>query len=337
MIIGIDGSRIKSGGGVAHILGILKSYDPQISGVTKIHLWAIRSVHDSIPQYHWLEKMSYKFEGSNILIQLFWQKFILPKICKYNRIDCLLNLDAGTVVRYSKMVTISQDMLSFEKGQMVKYFFSYRWLRLFILKYIQISSLRNSNGQIFLTSYAKKIIETYTGILSSAVIIPHGIDDVQIENSVLDNITSEISIIYVSNIAPYKNHINVLKAVYRIFKMGFNISFTMVGGGSDGKYKSQVFDYITFLKNEGLKIHVFGFLQRNSVIDLIRKHSVFLFASSCENMPITLLEGMKASIPILCSNRGPMPEILESSGYYFDPENIESIVEAFVKYINTPI
>ena len=37
---------------------------------------------------------------------------------------------------------------------------------------------------------------------------------------------------------------------------------------------------------------------------------------------------MAAGLPIVSSNRGPMPEILGDSGIYFDPRNVSSIVEA---------
>ena len=56
--------------------------------------------------------------------------------------------------------------------------------------------------------------------------------------------------------------------------------------------------------------------------------SFFVFASSCENMPNTLIEAMAAGMPIVCSNRGPMPEVLKDGGIYFDPENFDSIAIA---------
>ena len=65
--------------------------------------------------------------------------------------------------------------------------------------------------------------------------------------------------------------------------------------------------------------------------DIPKEHAdadIFVFASSCENMPNTLIEAMAAGMPIVCSNRGPMPEVLKDGGIYFDPENFDSIAIA---------
>ena len=53
-------------------------------------------------------------------------------------------------------------------------------------------------------------------------------------------------------------------------------------------------------------------------------------------MPNILLEGMASGLPIACSNRGPMPEILIKSGVYFDPEKEKSIYNAVKKLILSP-
>jgi glycosyltransferase involved in cell wall biosynthesis len=50
-------------------------------------------------------------------------------------------------------------------------------------------------------------------------------------------------------------------------------------------------------------------------------------------MPNTLLEAMAAGLPIACSDRGPMPEVLENAGVYFNPENPSSIAEAVSEII----
>ena len=62
---------------------------------------------------------------------------------------------------------------------------------------------------------------------------------------------------------------------------------------------------------------------------------IFIFASSCENMPNTLVEAMASGLPIACSDRGPMPEILKDAGVYFDPENPESISTAVFELVKS--
>ena len=59
---------------------------------------------------------------------------------------------------------------------------------------------------------------------------------------------------------------------------------------------------------------------------IMSRMDVFVFSSSCENMPITLMEAMDSEMPILCSNKGPMPEVLRNAGIYFDPANIDTLV-----------
>ena len=67
-----------------------------------------------------------------------------------------------------------------------------------------------------------------------------------------------------------------------------------------------------------------------------KKANIFVFASSCEAMPITLMEGMASGVPIACSNRGPMSEIIGDACVYFDPENVDSIVCAIRSLIESP-
>ncbi|NBN99747.1 MAG: glycosyltransferase [Flavobacteriia bacterium] len=46
-----------------------------------------------------------------------------------------------------------------------------------------------------------------------------------------------------------------------------------------------------------------------------------VWASTCETFGLGLLEKMSSGLPIACSNRGAMPEILGDAGVYFNPEN----------------
>ena len=42
---------------------------------------------------------------------------------------------------------------------------------------------------------------------------------------------------------------------------------------------------------------------------------------------------MSTSLPVICSNYGPMPEIIKDATIFFDPENIDSIAKALYEVI----
>ena len=54
-------------------------------------------------------------------------------------------------------------------------------------------------------------------------------------------------------------------------------------------------------------------------------------------MPNILLETMASGLPVACSNRGPMPEVLGDAGVYFDPEQPQEIERALRKLIESPV
>jgi glycosyltransferase involved in cell wall biosynthesis len=50
-----------------------------------------------------------------------------------------------------------------------------------------------------------------------------------------------------------------------------------------------------------------------------------VFASSCENLPNTMLEAMAFGVPIVSANRPPMPDLAQDACLYFDPQDAASI------------
>jgi len=235
MVIGIDASRIRSGGAVAHIVGILNEFDYQGLEITEVHVWSYKLLLNKLPNNSWLKKHNPKATEKNILHQIFWQIFNLPKEFKKNQCNILFNIDAGTFCRIQPCVTLSQDLLSFEKGEMNRYGISLARLRLIILKYIQAYNLKKANGTIFLTKYAAKIVENFTGNILNKLIVPHGVSDLFFNESFVSNIPlsqlKEIKCIYVSNTAPYKHQWNVVKAIHQLKQKGYPVSLLLIGGG----------------------------------------------------------------------------------------------------------
>jgi len=333
-IIGINASRAKSGGAKSHLIGLLTNLEFNHYNINEIHVWAYVELLNDLPNYTWLIKHDSNSSNSNLFKQIIWEFFKLPNLLRNEKCDILLNLDAGSFCRFKPYIGMSRDMLSYEPGIMKKYFISFAWLRLYLLKFVQVNTLQRADSVIFLTKYASDIIQSHTKQLNSFKIINHGVsDDFRTTFSFNSNSCKEFTeIIYVSNIDLYKHQDNVSEAVIRLNQDGYKIKLNLVGGVSINRTYKRLINLIKQNNaNEIIKLH--GSISHNKIIEHIRKNDLFIFASSCENMPNTLIEGMASSIPILCSNRGPMPEVLGDWDYYFDPESVDSIYKAILKMI----
>ena len=83
-------------------------------------------------------------------------------------------------------------------------------------------------------------------------------------------------------------------------------------------------------------IHYQGPVPHDRLVDYYHHRDGFAFASSCETFGQILLEAMTSGLPIACSNRSAMPDILRTAGVYFDPEDSESIAQAMQSLMDDP-
>jgi glycosyltransferase involved in cell wall biosynthesis len=226
-------------------------------------------------------------------------------------------------------------MLSYEKGIMQKFGFGMTRLRLHLIYFIQNMTFRKATGVIFLTHYASMVIQQHCGPLKNIRIIPHGVhqvfkDQMFICKPFMEN--TEIKCIYVSPISIYKNQWKVIEAINLLREEGFNVKLDIIGS-DDGTATEILYEYLkasTFSTNH---IRILGPIENDKIPEILRCADIFIFASTCENLPVTLLEAMSVGIPIASSDRGPMPEVLDDGGVYFNPDDHETIANSIRKLI----
>jgi glycosyltransferase involved in cell wall biosynthesis len=234
------------------------------------------------------------------------------------------------------MVVLSQDMLSYEAGVMKYFGYSKEMLRLLAILFVQNRAFRRADGVIFLTKYAAKVIQKSCGALSRITYIPHGVgaDFKRAELAQDWPATTDrpIRCLYVSNTAMHKHQWVVVQAIATLRKRGYNLRVSFVGGGS-GRAQQLLDEQIAVSDSNRAFVTQRDFVAQNDLPAILAQANLFMFASSCENLPVTLVEAMAVGLPIASSNRGPMPEILGEGGVYFDPEDANSIAEAVEQLI----
>lgn len=333
-VVGIDASRNRSGGAKHHLVGLLNAVDPTQLGVSQVHVWAYRGLIKLLPDAPWLVKHApVELEGS-LLSQISWQRRMLPGEIRRHGCDILLSTDAGTVGSFEPSVVMSRDMLSYEPGEIDRYRFSGSWLRLLALRYVQVRSLRRARGAIFLTKYAADTIQRFSGRLANVAIIPHGVGEnfrLGGEQPATAFGDGPIRCLYVSNADLYKHQWQVIRAIGELRKRGHDVVLTLAGGGGQGQ--ALIDQALAEIDPRGEFVKVLGAVEHGQLPALIGGSNLFIFASSCENMPNTLVEGMASGLPIACSDRGPMPEVLQDGGVYFNPEDFQAIAAAVEQLI----
>jgi glycosyltransferase involved in cell wall biosynthesis len=333
MILAIDASRCRSGGSINHLLGILEHFNPKVHDISEIHIWTYNKLLFQLPDRKWLIKHKSVYLNKNLIFQIFWQYFILKFEILKNNCDFLFTADASTVCNYKKQIVLSQDLLSYEPGIINKFSYGYSRLRLYLIRLIQNKAFQNAIGVIFLTNYTSNLIQSSCGILNKIKIIPHGFNPIFSTINKLPCWENEILCTYISNTEFYKHQWVVVEAIEKLRKKNYNIIINLIGGGN-GKAQLKLNKQINISDPNKNFVNQFNFLTHDEIIILLKKSDIFVFASSCETFGITLLEGMATGLPIVCSNRSSLPEVLLDGGEYFDPEDSDSIANKIELLIN---
>lgn len=338
--VAIDASRVKSGGGVAHLLGILGIDRVDTFGIREVHVWSHADLLAALPDRPWIVKHHPRVTEQSLARQLLWQAVSLPGEVRRANCQILFSEDATTLCRFKPMVALNHNMLPYEERVMHIYGASKNGLHQRALLEIQKRAFRIADGVIFLTQHAARRIQLFSGPLSNVVVIPHGVGE-EFKRTAHrahwpDSNERPVRCVYISPIWEYKHQNVVVRAIRKLRDHGMNVTLTLTGGGNSRA--RQILDrQIAESDPRGEFVEVLDFLPHAQVPGLIADADIFIFASACETFGISLLEAMAVGVPIACSDRSSLPETLRDGGAYFDPEDDESIAATLGTLISDPV
>lgn len=325
MIIGIDASNIKAGGGIQHLLNLINYADPIRHGFTKIIIWGGDNPLDLLEDRDWLVVEKLSILNKNIFFRLYWQTVNLTSTAKKNNCNVLFVPGGIFLGKFRPFVTMFQNMQVFQIDELIREKYSLSLLRLIILNLLQSFTFKNCSGLVCLSLFSINYLKSNYWYLIKNIkmrLIPHGRQQFSHEKHNISFIGAH-KLLYVSTVKAYKHHSNVIKAVSSLVNEGFDVQLHLVGAADKS---SLVKMNIAISQSPANTIFYHGNLCHEKVINMYRDCDIFVFASSCETFGIALLEAMSAGMPIACSNRPPLPEMLGEGGVYFDPEDVESIL-----------
>jgi glycosyltransferase involved in cell wall biosynthesis len=351
MIIGIDASNIRTGGGVTHLVEVLRAGDPEKYGIDEVVVYCDRKLQELMSPKPWLKFSNHsllegaflkdtKFGGIVLnrgwLRRLSWKKFVLPKLLK----ECDVLFVPGGVYsgKFRPYVTMFQSMLPFKFNEFKRYFPHIQFFRILLLRFLQGKTFKKANGVICLSGGGKEILESAVKN-DFLTVIPHGIKEefygkVKIQRSLSDYSDEKpFRLLYVSIIDVYKHQWQIVKAVAKLRERGLPVILDLVGSAYKPALK-KLNKAIAQYDPNGDFIHYLGAIPYNQLSQHYANADAFVFASSCETFGMPLLEAMAIGLPIACSDHSVMPSILKDAGVYFDPENADNVAQALESLLN---
>lgn len=341
-VVGIDATNIRGGGGVTHLVELLREAQPELKGIDRIVVWGCSTTLKALEERPWLIKRKPTELDKGLLQRTLWQRYRLSKAARDEGCDVLFVPGGSYAGTFHPVVSMSQNLLPFEIPELLRFGWTFFTIKLLLLRFTQSRSFKKTDGVIFLTEYAREVVLNVTGQLRGQThIIPHGLNPRFIRPPKLQRDITDYDeahpyrVLYVSIIDQYKHQWHVVEAVAALRKQGLPIVLDLVGPAYPPALQrlNKSIDRFDADRNW---VHYHGAIPYTKLHAMYAEVDMGIWASTCETFGIILLEAMASGLPVACSSKQPMPEVVAEAGVYFDPEQPTDIARALLELIESP-
>jgi len=140
---------------------------------------------------------------------------------------------------------------------------------------------------------------------------------------------------HVANFRAPKGHEYLVESASEVAKQVPNVRFLLIGDPGDGLIKAEV-EKLAAQYNIEDNIVILGF--RSDVSRLLSLMDVFVLSSISEGHPLSVVEAMAAAKPVVVTNVGGLPEIVDDghTGYLVQPKNPSALAEKIITLLAQP-
>ncbi|MEW6531054.1 MAG: glycosyltransferase family 4 protein [Thermodesulfobacteriota bacterium] len=139
---------------------------------------------------------------------------------------------------------------------------------------------------------------------------------------------ADFVVLFVGSVGWRKGVFDILKAAPLVAAQDDSIRFVLAGGEEDPGEMNQILDIV---RTENLErwVKVLAEIERSSVPALLGTADLFLLPSYIEGMPISIIEALRAGVPVISTPVGGIPEMIEDriSGILIKPGQPEEIAQ----------
>jgi glycosyltransferase involved in cell wall biosynthesis len=203
-------------------------------------------------------------------------------------------------------------------------------------RYFSVWAANNANAIIAVSDYLKMELVKYGVAENKIHTIYNGTDkDVFYVNSdkkhTDKNLVKKNIGVYVGNLKKEKGVFDFIKSVSPEFCVENNLEIRVIG---DGQLRKQLEEYVN---NEKLASYItfLGRMPQHDIADILRQASFLCLPSYHEGLPNVLVESISCGTPVIASNVGGIPEIINhENGVLVKPGQMAEISKAISTVVN---
>lgn len=325
MIIGIDGNdaNVKELVGVSvYAKNLLQYFQKVADKDTQFTVFLRKAPLPTLPE----ENEFYKY--AIVPAQMFWSQVFLPiNLFTTNKVDVFFS-PAHYSPRFSPgptVVTIHDLAYFYYPNEFLKkdLYKLTNWTKYSVnnaKKIIAVSKTTKKDLKKFYTIPDEKITVVYNGYEKG------GADQKLPAVSPLKQyeLKPQKYILYVGTLQPRKNILTLIKAFKKFYDN--NSEFKLMLVGKKGWLYDEIFYEVKNLNLEDSVIFT-GYLPDNEVSELYKYAYCYVLPSLYEGFGIPVLEAMSYDCPVISSFASSLPEVGGEAALYFDPENVNGLVD----------
>lgn len=298
-------------------------------------------IYPSLQSEHIRQKLK-EFGGEVIIIDGKWDKFSFikqlfqlirennPSVIDFHFVTSISLVPFLVFIRiFKKNIDLvfhyHGEICSLESLSFITKHFSR--LRLLTLFFNNIVTVSNANRQFLKTLNIKKKIEViYNGINLELF----NNQDISLCRKELNISKNDFMLTSISSLIPRKGFDVLLNAVSKVVKVIPNIKLVIVGSGPLELMCRQL---VRELKIEN-NVLFLGFVE-NFPYHILAASDVYVSASNAESFGIVYAESMAYGIPVVATNVGGIPEVVENekTGLLVPPGNADNLADAIINLL----
>ena len=209
------------------------------------------------------------------------------------------------------------------------------------------ASIRRADRVITISDYSKQdILDKVPGCESKITVINNGLNDVSFDRSgegnqgknmggdaggdrredTAENGAKKRYIVAMTSALPHKNAKGVLSAYEAYYRQTENPLELLVIGIADSSFYPEMdreaAGHVTFCK----------FVEKfDELCRMVAEAEAYLFLSYVEGFGFPPLEAMQLGVPVVCSCRSSLPEVVGDAGVLVEPDDLDAVGKALVK------